>query len=162
MVLASFTCLIACPALSYLALPSVQERESALADFRAGRYPVLVATDVASRGLDIPNVMCVINYDLPNDIDSYVHRIGRTGRCGNVGTAISFVNDRSKNILRDILELLKEANQEVPPWFEGMCHGSSFGGRNTQRGGRGGGGYGGGRGGGSFGGRGGGGGGGAH
>jgi ATP-dependent RNA helicase DDX3X len=129
---------------------SQQEREMALSDFRSGRSPVLVATDVAARGLDIPNVMHVINYDLPNDIDSYVHRIGRTGRCGNVGTAISFVNERSKGILRDILELLKESNQEVPQWFESMCHGGAFGGRNQQRGGRGG--YGGRGGGGGFGG----------
>ena len=135
---------------------SQHERESALADFRNGRCPVLVATDVAARGLDIPNVLHVINYDMPNEIDSYVHRIGRTGRCGNTGTAISFVNDRSKNILRDVLELLKESHQEVPPWFEQMARGSSFGGgRSGGRGGRGGyGGGGGGRGGGSsFGGR---------
>lgn len=62
----------------------------ALADFRSGRCPVLVATSVAARGLDIPDVQHVINYDLPNSIDEYVHRIGRTGRCGNVGRAVSF------------------------------------------------------------------------
>ena len=62
-----------------------QEREYALQLFKTGRCPVLVATDVASRGLDIPDVRMVINYDLPTNIEDYVHRIGRTGRCGNLG-----------------------------------------------------------------------------
>jgi ATP-dependent RNA helicase DDX3X len=56
--------------------------QSALRSFKSGRTPVLVATDVAARGLDIPHVTHVINYDLPKDIDDYVHRIGRTGRAG--------------------------------------------------------------------------------
>ena len=59
----------------------------ALRSFKSGHTPVLVATDVASRGLDIPNVAHVINYDMPNDIDDYVHRIGRTGRAGKKGLA---------------------------------------------------------------------------
>ena len=67
-----------------------REREQALADFKLGRMPVLVATAVAARGLDIKGVKHVINYDLPNQIDEYVHRIGRTGRVGNVGRATSF------------------------------------------------------------------------
>ena len=62
-----------------------EQRETALQEFRRGVCPVLVATDVASRGLDIPNVLHVINFDLPTQIDDYVHRIGRTGRCGNIG-----------------------------------------------------------------------------
>ena len=62
-----------------------REREDALRSFRAGRCPVLVATAVAARGLDIPNVKHVINFDLPSDIEEYVHRIGRTGRMGNLG-----------------------------------------------------------------------------
>ena len=64
---------------------------------RAGRTPVLVATDVAARGLDIPNVVHVINYDFPADIDDYVHRIGRTGRAGHNGLATSFLNERSNS-----------------------------------------------------------------
>ena len=62
------------------------DRERHLESFRSGQCPILVATAVAARGLDIPNVKHVINYDLPSDIDEYVHRIGRTGRVGNVGT----------------------------------------------------------------------------
>ena len=61
------------------------EREAHLDHFRTGRATILVATAVAARGLDIPNVKHVINFDLPNDTDEYVHRIGRTGRVGNVG-----------------------------------------------------------------------------
>lgn len=67
-----------------------QQREEALRDFRSNRMSVLIATSVAARGLDIKNVMQVINFDMPKDIDEYVHRIGRTGRVGNRGRAISF------------------------------------------------------------------------
>lgn len=68
------------------------ERETALADFKSGHRNILIATDVAARGLDIKGVAHVINYDLPKEIDSYVHRIGRTGRVGNIGKATSFVD----------------------------------------------------------------------
>lgn len=107
---------------------SQPEREFALAQFRCGRCPVLVATSVAARGLDIPNVRHVINYDMPNNIEDYVHRIGRTGRCGNTGTAIAFINDKCRNVLRDLLDGFKETNQKVEPWFESMVAQSSFGG----------------------------------
>src|SRR5690606_14537420 len=69
-----------------------RERERALEMFRSGRCPIMVATAVAARGLDIPNVTHVVNYDLPTDIDDYVHRIGRTGRAGNTGIATAFFN----------------------------------------------------------------------
>ncbi|CAB3410583.1 unnamed protein product [Caenorhabditis bovis] len=93
------------------------ERERNLDLFRSGQYPVLVATAVAARGLDIPNVRHVINYDLPGDSDEYVHRIGRTGRCGNVGCATSFFNDKNRGIGRDLMSLVEESNQEVPDWL---------------------------------------------
>ena len=94
------------------------EREMHLESFRSGRSPILVATAVAARGLDIPNVKYVINYDLPTDVDEYVHRIGRTGRVGNTGFAKSFLNEKNRNIARDLAELLIETNQEIPDWFE--------------------------------------------
>ncbi|GMH57118.1 hypothetical protein TrRE_jg2398 [Triparma retinervis] len=97
---------------------SQREREDALASFKCGRTPVLVATDVASRGLDIPNVTQVVNYDLPGNIDDYVHRIGRTGRVGNTGAALSFVNERNGNIIRELHELLQENDQECPDWLK--------------------------------------------
>ena len=106
-----------------------RERERALEMFRNGRCPILVATAVAARGLDIPNVTHVVNYDLPTDIDDYVHRIGRTGRAGNTGLSTAFFNRGNRGIVRDMLELLKEAHQEVPAFLETIAReGSGFGG----------------------------------
>lgn len=99
---------------------SQREREDALRRFRAGKAPILVATAVAARGLDIPHVKHVINFDLPGDVEEYVHRIGRTGRMGNLGLATSFFNSRNHNLVRDLVSLLLEANQELPSWLENM------------------------------------------
>ncbi|TFL02016.1 P-loop containing nucleoside triphosphate hydrolase protein [Pterulicium gracile] len=126
------------PATSIHGDRSQREREMALQTFRTGRTPILVATAVAARGLDIPNVTHVVNYDLPSDIDDYVHRIGRTGRAGNTGASTAFFNRGNKNIVRDLLELLREANQEIPQWLESVAHESAFGGGGRGRGGRGG------------------------
>ena len=104
-----------------------RERETALQTFRQGRTPIMVATAVAARGLDIPNVTHVINFDLPSDIDDYVHRIGRTGRAGNTGVSTAFFNRGNKNIVRDLIELLREANQEIPAWLETIAHENTFG-----------------------------------
>jgi len=93
------------------------EREEALESFRTGRTPIMVATDVAQRGLDIPNVNHVINFDMPANIDDYVHRIGRTGRVGNHGLATSFFNDADSMMAADLVEILKESNQPVPDWL---------------------------------------------
>ncbi|XP_060090128.1 ATP-dependent RNA helicase DDX3X isoform X6 [Heteronotia binoei] len=101
---------------------SQRDREEALHQFRSGRRPILVATAVAARGLDISNVKHVINFDLPSDIEEYVHRIGRTGRVGNLGLATSFFNERNINITKDLLDLLVEAKQEVPSWLENMAY----------------------------------------
>ncbi|XP_033035481.1 probable ATP-dependent RNA helicase DDX4 isoform X4 [Trachypithecus francoisi] len=96
-----------------------REREEALGDFRCGKCPVLVATSVAARGLDIENVQHVINFDLPSTIDEYVHRIGRTGRCGNTGRAISFFDLESDNHLaQPLVKVLTDAQQDVPAWLE--------------------------------------------
>lgn len=98
-----------------------KEREEALRLFRSGETPVLVATAVAARGLDIPHVKHVINFDLPSDVEEYVHRIGRTGRMGNLGLATSFLNDKNRNLVRDLVELISESKQEVPSWLENMA-----------------------------------------
>lgn len=111
------------------------EREKALAAFKSGSAPILVATAVAARGLDIPNVQHVINYDLPTDIDDYVHRIGRTGRAGNVGIATSFFNRNNKIIVKDLLSLLTEAKQDIPDFLVKISRESSYG-RGGGRGGR--------------------------
>ncbi|XP_065214746.1 ATP-dependent RNA helicase DDX3X isoform X3 [Planococcus citri] len=99
---------------------SQREREEALRSFRCGSTPILVATAVAARGLDIPHVTHVINFDLPSDVEEYVHRIGRTGRMGNLGLATSFFNDKNRNLTRDLVELLIETKQELPGWLENM------------------------------------------
>jgi len=96
---------------------SQAEREEALAAFKSGANPILVATDVAARGLDIPNVSIVVNFDLPKQLDDYIHRIGRTGRAGRKGTAVAFVNERC-TYLHELYDILVEAKQETPLWFE--------------------------------------------
>uniref|UniRef100_A0A0K8U8P4 RNA helicase n=1 Tax=Bactrocera latifrons TaxID=174628 RepID=A0A0K8U8P4_BACLA len=122
-----------------------KEREEALRCFRSGDCPILVATAVAARGLDIPHVKHVINFDLPSDVEEYVHRIGRTGRMGNLGVATSFFNEKNRNICGDLLELLIETKQEIPVFLEDMSSSDRSHGGNRRRGGGGGGGrYGGG------------------
>ena len=74
-----------------------------------------MATAVAARGLDIPNVRHVINFDLPSEIDEYVHRIGRTGRAGNTGWSTAFYNNKNSKIAEGIINLLTEAKQDIPP-----------------------------------------------
>ncbi|XP_022732741.1 DEAD-box ATP-dependent RNA helicase 52B-like isoform X2 [Durio zibethinus] len=111
-----------------------QEREQALRSFKSGATPILVATDVAARGLDIPHVAHVVNFDLPNDIDDYVHRIGRTGRAGKTGLATAFFNDNNASLARSLVDLMQEANQEVPAWLTRHAA-RSFGGRNRRPGG---------------------------
>jgi len=92
-----------------------RQREEALADFASGKFPILVATSVAGRGLDIPLVQHVINYDMPNEVDEFVHRIGRTGRVGNVGKATSLFNaDFDGKMAAGLVKVLADAQKEVP------------------------------------------------
>ncbi|XP_031554871.1 ATP-dependent RNA helicase DDX3X-like [Actinia tenebrosa] len=111
---------------------SQKEREDALSSFRRGKTPILVATAVAARGLDISNVRHVINFDLPSDIEEYVHRIGRTGRVGHTGLATSFFNEKNRNVAKDLLALVTETGQEVPSWLEAISYESN----SSKRGGR--------------------------
>lgn len=87
---------------------SQNARQGALSDFKNGTLRVLVATDIAARGIDIDELSHVINYDLPNIPETYVHRIGRTGRAGNHGTAISFCSPEEKDELKDIQKLIRK------------------------------------------------------
>jgi ATP-dependent RNA helicase RhlE len=87
---------------------SQNARERALADFKRGRVRVLVATDIASRGIDVDNVSHVVNYDLPNEPESYVHRIGRTGRAGMAGIAVSFCDETERKYLPAIERLMQK------------------------------------------------------
>lgn len=88
-------------------------RNRALADFKAGRVTVLVATDIAARGLDIAQLPLVVNYDLPLVAADYIHRVGRTGRAGMAGRAISLVSAADRTLLRDIQRLLPEPIEQV-------------------------------------------------
>lgn len=115
-----------------------QERELALRSFKSGNTPILVATDVAARGLDIPHVAHVINFDLPNDIDDYVHRIGRTGRAGKSGLATAFFNENNMQLSRSLAELMQESNQEAPDWLLRYASRASYGGGRNRRSGGGG------------------------
>ncbi|KAL0210763.1 hypothetical protein P9112_009061 [Eukaryota sp. TZLM1-RC] len=111
-----------------------REREEALALFRKGETPVLVATDVASRGLDISDVVHVINYGGINNIDDYVHRIGRTGRAGNTGLATTFLNESDAGIFQKLKEILEDSGQIVPSWLIEMSR-QSFRSGGSRRGG---------------------------
>ncbi|KAG8366887.1 hypothetical protein BUALT_Bualt16G0014700 [Buddleja alternifolia] len=104
------------------------ERDHVLNQFRTGRSPVLVATDVAARGLDIKDIRVVINYDFPTGIEDYVHRIGRTGRAGATGIAYTFFCDQDAKHASDLVKLLEGANQRVPDEVRDMAsRGGGFG-----------------------------------
>ncbi|XP_043251393.1 probable ATP-dependent RNA helicase DDX43 [Colletes gigas] len=90
------------------------DREQALEDLKTGEVQILLATDVASRGIDIEDVTHVLNYDFPRDIEEYVHRVGRTGRAGRTGESIAFMTRKNWSLARELISLLEEANQEVP------------------------------------------------
>jgi ATP-dependent RNA helicase DDX3X len=94
------------------------ERQKAIKKFSSGEIPILVATDVASRGLDFPNVSYVFNFDMPKNIEDYIHRIGRTGRVGNKGKAISFYNENNKQIGQALVNELKKSGQKIPEFLE--------------------------------------------
>lgn len=91
-----------------------QQRERVIDQLRQGKIKVLIATDVAARGIDVERITHVINYDAPNNTESYVHRIGRTGRAGRAGTAIIFITPRERYILRNIERATKQPIAELP------------------------------------------------
>ncbi|CAM9877838.1 unnamed protein product [Discosporangium mesarthrocarpum] len=92
------------------------ERNEAIKLFKEGAKDVLIATDVAAKGLDFPDIQHVVNFDMPSEIENYVHRIGRTGRCGKTGVATTFINKMvEESALLDLKHLLMEAQQRVPP-----------------------------------------------
>jgi ATP-dependent RNA helicase RhlE len=95
------------------------QREKALDKFKRGLTPVLVATDVAARGVDVKDVGLVVNFDLPNEPEAYVHRIGRTGRAGAEGRAVSFCAEDEREFLREIEKVIKMA---VPRWDDHAWH----------------------------------------
>ncbi|KAI0482794.1 hypothetical protein GGR56DRAFT_663546 [Xylariaceae sp. FL0804] len=96
------------------------DRDSTIEDFKHGVVPILIATSVAARGLDVKQLKLVVNYDAPNHLEDYVHRAGRTGRAGNKGTAVTFITSEQENCAPGILKALEQSGQTVPEQLEEM------------------------------------------
>ncbi|KAL7654008.1 ATP-dependent RNA helicase dbp2 [Aspergillus niger] len=116
------------PALSIHGDKQQQERDWVLNEFKTGKSPIMVATDVASRGIDVRDITHVLNYDYPNNSEDYVHRIGRTGRAGAKGTAITFFTTDNSKQARDLVTILTEAKQQIDPRLAEMVRYSGGGG----------------------------------
>merc|ERR1719198_589851 len=98
-----------------------EEREWVLAEFKNGKSPILVATDVAARGIDVKDIKYVINYDFPKEIPDYIHRVGRTGRAGAIGSSYSFFTSDRFKLAKELVQVLREANQPVPEELERLA-----------------------------------------
>ncbi|KAL2051933.1 hypothetical protein ABVK25_007848 [Lepraria finkii] len=123
------------------------DRDSTIEDFKAGITPILTATSVAARGLDVKQLKLVVNYDAPNHLEDYVHRAGRTGRAGNTGTAVTFITPDQDRYSLDIAKALRQSGQEVPEDLQKLVDGfiekvkagkekvsgSGFGGKGLER-----------------------------
>lgn len=110
------------------------EREDTINRFKSGQIDVMIGTDVAARGLDIENVALVVNYDFPKEADAYVHRVGRTGRIGNLGEAITFVScDENDTLLEDtdimsgIVNMMTQSGVEQPDWLQSVIDNKASG-----------------------------------
>ena len=123
------------------------DRDSTIEDFKSGVIPVMTATSVAARGLDVKQLKLVVNYDAPNHLEDYVHRAGRTGRAGNTGTAVTFITPDQERYSLDIAKALRQSGQEVPEELQKLVDafidkvktgkekvsGSGFGGKGLER-----------------------------
>uniref|UniRef100_V5GJU1 RNA helicase n=1 Tax=Kalmanozyma brasiliensis (strain GHG001) TaxID=1365824 RepID=V5GJU1_KALBG len=123
------------------------DRDETISDFKAGNVPIVTATSVAARGLDVKQLKLVINYDVPNHMEDYVHRAGRTGRAGQKGTCITFITPEQDRYARDIIAALKASSANIPIELEAMAAafkeklaagkakaaGSGFGGKGLDR-----------------------------
>ncbi|KZO98003.1 P-loop containing nucleoside triphosphate hydrolase protein [Calocera viscosa TUFC12733] len=99
------------------------DRDSTIADFKSGVVPVVVATSVAARGLDVKQLKLVINYDAPNHMEDYVHRAGRTGRAGNKGTCVTFITPEQERYSVDIYRALEASKAKIPEELSAMANG---------------------------------------
>ncbi|GHJ85929.1 hypothetical protein NliqN6_2331 [Naganishia liquefaciens] len=123
------------------------DRDQTISDFKAGFVPVVIATSVAARGLDVKELKLVINYDCPNHMEDYVHRAGRTGRAGQKGTCVTFITPEQERFSVDLVRALKASEAKVPPELEKMSEdflvkvragnakvaGSGFGGKGLDK-----------------------------
>lgn len=96
------------------------DRDSTISDFKLGNIPILIATSVAARGLDVKDLGLVINYECPNHMEDYVHRVGRTGRAGNKGTSITFITREQERFAPDICKALRQSNVPIPAELEAL------------------------------------------
>ncbi|PNT73434.1 DEAD-box ATP-dependent RNA helicase 30 [Brachypodium distachyon] len=128
------------PALSIHGDKAQSERDYVLSEFKSGKSPIMAATDVAARGLDVKDIKCVINFDFPTTIEDYIHRIGRTGRAGATGMAFTFFTHSNSKYSRNLVKILREAGQVVNPALEAMSKSANSmgGGSNFRSRGRGG------------------------
>ncbi|XP_057324516.1 uncharacterized protein LOC130667096 isoform X1 [Microplitis mediator] len=113
---------------------SQPERDFVLSEFRTGKTAILVATDVAARGLDVEDVKYVVNFDYPNSSEDYIHRIGRTGRCQSAGTAYAYFTPNNARQAKELISVLEEAGQVINPQLSEMANAQrgQFG-KNRQR-----------------------------
>ena len=123
------------------------DRDDAIHNFKAGVVPLMIATSVAARGLDVKQLKLVVNYDAPNHLEDYVHRAGRTGRAGNTGTAVTFITPEQDRYSLDIAKALRQSGQQVPDDVQKLVDGflekvksgkekvsgSGFGGKGLER-----------------------------
>ncbi|KAI9674750.1 MAG: pre-mRNA processing RNA-helicase [Caeruleum heppii] len=123
------------------------DRDSTIDDFKAGVVPIMIATSVAARGLDVKQLKLVVNYDAPNHLEDYVHRAGRTGRAGNTGTAVTFLTEDQERYSVDIAKALRQSDQTIPESVQKLvdsfiekvkagkekASGSGFGGKGLER-----------------------------
>ncbi|KDN45076.1 P-loop containing nucleoside triphosphate hydrolase protein [Tilletiaria anomala UBC 951] len=123
------------------------DRDSTIADFKAGVVPIVTATSIAARGLDVKQLKLVINYDVPNHLEDYVHRAGRTGRAGNKGTCVTFITPQQERYAKDIVSALMASKVAVPEDLQALANkfaekvksgkaqvaGSGFGGKGLER-----------------------------
>ncbi|KAI9655027.1 MAG: ATP-dependent RNA helicase dbp2 [Alyxoria varia] len=123
------------PALSIHGDKQQAERDWVLNEFKTGKSPIMVATDVASRGIDVRDISHVVNYDYPNNSEDYVHRIGRTARAGAKGTAITFFSADNAKQARDLVAVLQESKQQIDPKLYDMMRYSGGGGSSRYGGG---------------------------
>lgn len=97
------------------------DREKALKNFKTGKVRILIATDLASRGLDVHDITHVYNYDFPRNIEEYVHRVGRTGRAGNTGVSITLITRNDWRVAAELIHILERANQNIPEELVAMA-----------------------------------------
>lgn len=97
------------------------DRDFTIQDFKDGKSNILIATSVAARGLDVKSVVLVVNFAAPDHLEDYVHRIGRTGRAGNVGVAYTFITPEESDKSLELVKALKQSNRDVPPALQSLA-----------------------------------------